>query len=80
MPPLGQLAGLAVAVVAVAVLASVGPLRRAGRIEPAHGVVAAWCPRARPAGSGARVAPVGQLAGSSTNTGMTREVFSWYSA
>lgn len=39
--PLGQLAGLAVAVVAVAVLASVGPLRRAGRIEPAHGVVAA---------------------------------------
>lgn len=41
VPPLGQLAGLAVAVVAVAVLASVGPLRRAGRIEPAHGVVAA---------------------------------------
>lgn len=41
VPPLGQLAGLAVAVVAVAVLASMGPLRRAGRIEPAHGVVAA---------------------------------------
>ncbi|MFG1634135.1 FtsX-like permease family protein [Pseudonocardia alni] len=39
--PLGQLAALAAAVVAVAVAASVGPVRRAGRIEPAHGVVAA---------------------------------------
>ncbi|MEU8491632.1 FtsX-like permease family protein [Pseudonocardia alni] len=39
--PLGQLAALAAAVVAVAVTASVGPVRRAGRIEPAHGVVAA---------------------------------------
>ncbi|MEU9818595.1 FtsX-like permease family protein [Pseudonocardia alni] len=39
--PVGQLAGLAAAVVAVAVAASVGPVRRAGRIEPAHGVAAA---------------------------------------
>lgn len=38
--PVGQLAGLAAGVVAVAVASSVGPMRRAGRIEPAHGVVA----------------------------------------
>lgn len=39
--PLGQLAGLAAVVVGVAVVASVGPMRRAGRVEPAHGVAAA---------------------------------------
>ncbi|MCM3845421.1 FtsX-like permease family protein [Pseudonocardia sp. DR1-2] len=39
--PLGQLGGLAAVVVAVAVVASVGPMRRAGRVEPAHGVAAA---------------------------------------
>ncbi|BBG05022.1 MULTISPECIES: FtsX-like permease family protein [Pseudonocardia] len=38
--PVGQLAGLAAGVVVVAVLASVGPMRRAGRVEPAHGVIA----------------------------------------
>ncbi|MEJ8281015.1 hypothetical protein [Pseudonocardia spirodelae] len=40
-PPVGQPAGLAAAVVLVAVAASLGPVRRAGRVEPAQGVTLA---------------------------------------
>ncbi|MEU6699296.1 FtsX-like permease family protein [Pseudonocardia sp. NPDC046786] len=38
-PPVGQLVGLAAVVTVVSVAASVAPMRRAGRVEPAHGVV-----------------------------------------
>ncbi|MEQ3551844.1 ABC transporter permease [Pseudonocardia nematodicida] len=41
VPPAGQLAALAAGVVGVAVLASWAPVRRAGRVEPARGLVAA---------------------------------------
>ncbi|GAA1386935.1 hypothetical protein GCM10009613_21710 [Pseudonocardia kongjuensis] len=39
VPPVGQLMGLAAVVTVVSVVASVAPMRRAGRVEPAHGVV-----------------------------------------
>lgn len=40
-PPVGQLAALAAGIVVVAVVAAWAPMRRAGRVEPAHGLAAA---------------------------------------
>lgn len=40
VPPVGQLAGLGIGVVAVAVLASAVSMRRAGAVAPAHGLAA----------------------------------------
>ncbi|ALE71976.1 hypothetical protein AD006_07960 [Pseudonocardia sp. EC080610-09] len=40
LPPAGQLAGLGIGVVAVAVLAAAASMRRAGRVAPAHGLAA----------------------------------------